>query len=76
VLDKGKGLIPADLVNELTTDIAATTKSLGEGASRLVRQTGEVGKSFERMGQSFKDAATGVGKSFRDLFGKKKEEQK
>jgi hypothetical protein len=76
VLDKGKGLIPTDLANELTTDVGAATKSLGEGASRVVGQAGEVGKSFQRMGQSAKDAATGIGKSFEELFGKKKEEPK
>jgi hypothetical protein len=76
VLDKGKGLIPGDLANQMTTDVGAATKSLGEGASKLVGQAGEVGGSFQKMGQSAKDAATGIGKSFGDLFGKKKEKPK
>jgi hypothetical protein len=76
VLENGKGLIPADFANQMTMDVGAATKSLGEGASKLVGQAGDTGKSFQKMGQSAKDAATGIGKSFGDLFGKKKEEPK
>ncbi len=71
VLDKGKGIIPADLAGQLTTDVAAAAKSVGEGASKLVGQTGELGKS---IGKAAQDAATGVGKTLDDLFGKKKDE--
>ncbi len=77
VLDKGKGIIPADLAADIGGSLSNAAKTLGEGASKLIGQTGDLGKQIQNAAKPLEDAAKGaaegVGKTLDGLFGNKKD---
>jgi hypothetical protein len=80
VIDKAKGVVPdAKLLEGLSSDVASTTKALGQGAANLVKQAGgEAGKLLEGVGGAAKgldeSLKKGVGNPLDLLGGKKKPE--
>jgi len=79
VIKQGQGRIPTDFLNNLDSQIVDLTKSLGEGATKMIegmdtvikdtgldKTTEEAGKAIEDVGEGAKKTIEGIGEG---LFG-------
>ena len=82
VLEKGQGILPTDLLNDLDKNVNGLVGTLGEDAARLAEQAGEslkelegaveeVGKTIEGATEGLKDAGEGLKGALESLGGKK-----
>ncbi|NIA06673.1 MAG: hypothetical protein GWP14_03395 [Actinobacteria bacterium] len=77
VIKQGQGLIPADFLNDLDSQVADLTKSLGKGATKLIegldttiKDTG-LDKTGKEAGKAIDTAAEETKKTLGGLFGSK-----
>ena len=86
-IKNGQGLIPADFLNDLDSQVADLTKSLGEGAAKMIEGAGTVikdtgldktgekaGEAVDEAGKAVEDAGKEAGKALEGLFGDKDKE--
>lgn len=84
-IKNGQGLIPADFLNDLDSQVADLTKSLGEGTAKMIEgmdttikdvklddTAGEAGKAVEDVGEEAGKALEGIGEG---LFGGDKDKE-